>query len=115
MVYRLAKKIPRAARRCEFPSATTQLLKALANRNRLTIILILSREECTVGDLSQKARISSSNCSQQLGILKRQGIVRARYGYDGRSSFYSLVSKRKDLVLEIMRMAVQQPVSHPGR
>jgi DNA-binding transcriptional ArsR family regulator len=112
MVYRLAKKIPRAARRCEFPSATTQLLKALANRNRLTIILILSREECTVGDLSQKARISMSNCSQHLTVLKRQGIVRARYSYNGRSSFYSLAPERKALVFEILRMAIQRNVSY---
>ena len=115
MAYRLAKKFRRAARRCEFPSSATQLLKALANRSRWAIILILSREECTVSDLSQKARISGSNCSQHLAVLKRQGIVQARYGYDGRSSFYSLVSKRKAHVLEIMRMAVQQPVSRPGR
>jgi DNA-binding transcriptional ArsR family regulator len=105
MAHRLENKIPSVGQQCDFPVSAMYLLKALAQRSRLNIILILSRGDCTLGDLSEEARITMSNCSQHLTVLKREGIVRARR--DGCLSIYSLASKRKALVLEIMRRAIQ--------
>ncbi len=66
-----------------------QLMKALSNENRLMILCSLSGGEMTVGQLNEKIPMSQSGLSQQLGILRREGLVTTRR--DAQSIHYSLV------------------------
>ena len=51
------------------------LLKVLANENRLRILCELETEPMSVGGLLEKLAISQSGISQHLAILKANGIL----------------------------------------
>jgi DNA-binding transcriptional ArsR family regulator len=56
----------------------TQLLKALANENRLMILCTLADGEQSVGQLNDRIALSQSALSQHLALLRRDGLVRTR-------------------------------------
>jgi len=62
----------------EHAGEAAQLMKALSNENRLMILCTLTGGEMTVGQLNAKIPISQSGLSQQLGILRREGLVNTR-------------------------------------
>ncbi len=51
------------------------LLKLVANENRLLILCELSKEPQTVGSLLEKLNITQSGLSQHLALLKANGIL----------------------------------------
>lgn len=53
-------------------------LKAMANIKRLEILLYLSQNETSVGDLQQKIGLSQSALSQHLAVLRQAGLVQTR-------------------------------------
>ncbi len=53
----------------------SDLLKTLANENRLLILCELVQEPKSVSDLLQKLPITQSGISQHLAILKANGIL----------------------------------------
>ena len=67
-----------------------QLLKALANEQRLLILCNLLEKPRTVGELNECVDLSQSALSQHLAVLRRKHLVRTRR--DGQSIFYSLSS-----------------------
>ena len=73
----------------EHAGDAAQLMKALSNENRLMILCTLSGGEMTVGQLNANIPMSQSGLSQQLGILRREGLVSTRR--DAQSIYYSLV------------------------
>lgn len=73
----------------EHAGEAAQLMKALSNENRLMILCTLAAGEMTVGQLNAKIPMSQSGLSQQLGILRREGLVKTRR--DAQSIHYSLV------------------------
>ncbi|MEJ2603483.1 MAG: metalloregulator ArsR/SmtB family transcription factor [Gammaproteobacteria bacterium] len=73
----------------EHAGEAAQLMKALSNENRLMILCSLSGGEMTVGQLNEKIPMSQSGLSQQLGILRREGLVATRR--DAQSIYYTLV------------------------
>lgn len=54
------------------------ILKAMANIKRLEILLYLSQNETSVGDLQQKIGLSQSALSQHLAVLRQAGLVQTR-------------------------------------
>ena len=56
----------------------TQMLKALANRNRLMLLCTLSEGEQSVGQLNDRIDLSQSALSQHLAVLRRDGLVTTR-------------------------------------
>lgn len=64
------------------------LIKGLANENRLMIMCALCAGELSVGQLNQKIALSQSALSQHLAILRQQGLVATRR--EGQTIFYSL-------------------------
>jgi ArsR family transcriptional regulator, virulence genes transcriptional regulator len=62
------------------PHATraAQLLKALANPQRLMILCNLAGGELTVGELIERLPLGQSATSQHLAVLREQGIVATR-------------------------------------
>jgi len=70
----------------------TALLHALANGNRLLLLCQLSYGEKSVGELESLLNLHQPTLSQQLGVLRSEGLVNARR--DGKRMYYS-VSDRK--------------------
>ncbi|HCU59279.1 MAG TPA: ArsR family transcriptional regulator [Alphaproteobacteria bacterium] len=59
-------------------SKAAVLLKAIANIKRLEILLYLSHDELSVGDLEQKLDLTQSALSQHLAVLREAEIVQTR-------------------------------------
>jgi ArsR family transcriptional regulator len=69
-----------------------QLLKTLGNSDRLLLICEISRGERCVGELQDRLGIQQPTLSQQLTILRNEGLVNTRR--DGKQIFYSLSSTK---------------------
>ena len=75
-------------------------LKALANRNRLTILCLLSQGERSVGDLERMLGIRQASLSQQLAVLREDNLVATRR--DGNSIYYRLASEEARQVIGLL-------------
>ena len=63
-------------------------LKLLANEDRLLLLCQLSQGEMCVGDLEAQLGIRQPTLSQQLGVLRNEGVVSTRR--EGKNIFYSV-------------------------
>ena len=75
---------PAAMRRAAHRAVAS--LKLLANEDRLLLLCQLAGGEQCVGDLEQALAIRQPTLSQQLGVLRRDGVVTTRR--DGKSVYY---------------------------
>ena len=69
--------------------AAADLLKVLANRNRLLILCHLAEGEASVSELNGKLELSQSALSQYLAVLREQRLVSTRR--ESQTIYYSLV------------------------
>ena len=76
------------------------LFKALGHPARVRALEVLCDGELTVGELQPLVGIESSHLSQQLGILRRAGLVSSRK--EGSSVYYDL---RDPLVADLLSVA----------
>ncbi|WP_136067634.1 ArsR/SmtB family transcription factor [Modicisalibacter radicis] len=83
---------PLAARLLNDPNdailSSTNLLKAVANENRLRILCLLDNGELSVSELNTRLSLSQSALSQHLAILRRIGLVSTRRA--SQTIYYSL-------------------------
>lgn len=70
--------------------AAGQLLKTLANPDRLLLLCQLSQGERNVGELETLLGIVQPTLSQQLAVLRREGLVDTRR--DGKQVYYRISS-----------------------
>jgi len=56
------------------------LFKALGNPLRLRVLELLRHGEMSVRDLLRELEVEPSTASQQLGVLRQQGVVESRRG-----------------------------------
>ncbi|MCW3847409.1 metalloregulator ArsR/SmtB family transcription factor [Sphingomonas sp. LB-2] len=75
-------------------------LKALAGRSRLLLLCHLWDGEKSVGELARLTDARDTAVSQQLALLRRQGMVTARRS--GQTIYYSLSSADAKLMLETL-------------
>ena len=68
----------------------SELLKCIANENRLLIMCALAEGELSVGDLNKRVPLSQSALSQHLAVLRHQGMVDTRR--ESQSIYYSLAN-----------------------
>jgi ArsR family transcriptional regulator len=76
------------------------LLKALANPDRLLLLCQLTQGEQTVGALEEALGIRQPTLSQQLGVLRQEGLVATRR--DGKQIHYSVASPEALAVLQLL-------------
>lgn len=76
------------------------LLKALANEDRLLLLCQLSRGEACVGDLEKALDIRQPTLSQQLAVLRTEGLVATRR--EGRHIHYRVADERLLRVLDVL-------------
>ena len=69
-------------------SEATTVLRALANPDRLLLLCQLSQGEKSVGELEVLVGVRQPTLSQQLGVLRNEGLVDTRR--DGKQIFYSV-------------------------
>jgi ArsR family transcriptional regulator len=75
-------------------------LKVLANEDRLLLLCQLSQGEMSVGELEEQLGIHQPTLSQQLGVLRTEGIVDTRR--DGKRIFYSVVEPKVFELLTVL-------------
>lgn len=78
----------------------TDLLKSLASRNRLLLLCHLVGGEKSVGDLARLIGARDTAVSQQLALLRKDGLVRTRR--DAQTIYYSLASAEAAKVIETL-------------
>ena len=77
-----------------------ELFKALAHPGRVRILEVLGEGERTVAELVPLVGLESSHLSQQLGVLRRAGVVTAQR--TGASVVYSIGA---DEIVELLAVA----------
>lgn len=80
-------------------SEATAVLGVLANENRLLLLCQLSKGEKCVSELEELLDLHQPTLSQQLGVLRSEGLVETRR--DGKRIFYSISDTR---VLTMLNM-----------
>ncbi|UTH75812.1 helix-turn-helix transcriptional regulator [Chromobacterium sp. IIBBL 290-4] len=73
------------------------MLRALANEDRLLLLCQLSQGEKSVGELEEMVGIRQPSLSQQLGVLRNEGLVATRR--DGKRIIYSVADPKALAVL----------------
>lgn len=76
------------------------LLKALANPDRLLLLCQLAQGEHCVSELEGLLGILQPTLSQQLGVLRQEGLVATRR--EGKQIFYSIASKEALAVMQVL-------------
>lgn len=76
------------------------MLKALGNPDRLLLLCQLVEGEMNVGELERRLGIVQPTLSQQLGVLRREGLVDTRR--EGRQIFYSISSPQALAIIQTL-------------
>lgn len=78
----------------------TAVLRALSNEDRLLMLCQLSQGEKSVGELEELLDVHQPTLSQQLGVLRTEGLVNTRR--DGKRIYYSIADSKVLAVLETL-------------
>lgn len=85
----------------EHAQAAANLLKALANENRLMILCTLLNGEMSVGELNARVPLSQSALSQHLASLREAGLVATRK--EAQTVFYSLQGDEAQKIIAVLQ------------
>lgn len=80
--------------------AAAELMKALSSENRLMLLCQLADGEKSVGELAETLGLRQAAVSQQLGLLRRDGLVAARR--EGRVMHYRLTGREAHAVILLL-------------
>jgi ArsR family transcriptional regulator len=86
-----------------------EFFKTLGHPARVRILELLAVRDRSVGELLPEVGIESSNLSQQLGVLRRAGVVDARK--DGNNAIYSIASPDVAELLAVARKVLTRVLS----
>lgn len=89
--------------------SVTALLRALANEDRLLLLCQLCQGERSVGELEADLDIRQPSLSQQLGVLRIEGLVTTRR--DGKRIYYSIADDKVLTVLDTLHRLYCTPVT----
>ena len=78
----------------------SQLLKALSHPDRLMLLCRLAEGERSVSELEPLVEVYQPSLSQQLGILRREGLVSSRR--EGKQMFYQVANPYALAVLNVL-------------
>ena len=67
-------------------------MQACAHQSRLLLLCQLAQEEMNVGELEQRVGVHQPSLSQQLGVLRRQGLIVGRRS--GQQVYYRVADPR---------------------
>lgn len=92
--------------------AAADLMKALSSENRLLLLCLLAEGEKTVGQLAETLDLRQAAVSQQLTLLRKDGLVAARR--DGRTMHYRLTGREARAVIEVLHRLFCEPAQPPA-
>ncbi len=81
-------------------ASASELLKALANENRLLLLCLLADGEKSVTELESSLELRQPTVSQQLARLRADNLVSHRR--DGKAIYYSLASEDARRIIELL-------------
>jgi DNA-binding transcriptional ArsR family regulator len=81
-----------------------EFFRVLGHPVRIRLLQLLREGERTVGDLQSALDLDSSNTSQQLALLRRQGLVEGRR--EGTSVYYRVKDRRTLELLELAKSII---------
>jgi ArsR family transcriptional regulator len=97
-----------AAMVCAVPNSLHQVkaefFKTLGHPARIRVLELLAERDHTVSELLPEIGLEASNLSQQLGVLRRAGVVTATK--DGNAVVYSIASPLITELLVVARKAL---------
>ena len=76
------------------------LMRTLANEDRLALLCQLAQGELCVSELAEKTFVVQPTLSQQLSVLREQGVVATRC--EGKRIFYSISDPKAFAVLRTL-------------
>ncbi len=97
----------------EHAEEAAALLKALSNEHRLLILCTLATGELSVGELNEEVEMSQSALSQQLALLRREGLVQTRR--EAQTIYYSLAPSKAVQVIDLMKRLYCTPANRRKR
>lgn len=77
-----------------------RLMKTLANPDRLMLLCRLSQGEARVGELEADVGVHQPTLSQQLGVLRDEGLVSTRR--EGKAIYYRITSAPALAVMQVL-------------
>ncbi len=80
--------------------AASRLMKVLSNPDRLLLLCQLAQGEKRVGELEELVGIVQPTLSQQLGVLRDEGLVSTRR--DGKNIYYQIDSPHALAVMNVL-------------
>lgn len=83
-----------------------EMFRALSHPARIRVLETLALGERSVGELQPEIGIESSHLSQQLGVLRRAGLVSSRK--EGQSVYYSI---KDPMLVELLGVAKRLLIS----
>jgi ArsR family transcriptional regulator, virulence genes transcriptional regulator len=84
----------------EQAEAASELLKAMANPQRLRVLCLLIEREMSVGELNALVPLSQSALSQHLAVLRERALVKTRR--DAQTVYYSVADGTVHDVIEAL-------------
>lgn len=89
----------------------SSFLQATAHPSRLMLLCQLVQEELNVGELEQRVGIHQPSLSQQLGVLRRQGLITGRRS--GQQVYYRVSDPRaQSLVDKLYQIFCEEKLSN---
>lgn len=85
----------------DIPQLKAEFFKALGHPIRIRVLELLSERDHHVSEMLELIEIEQSHLSQQLGVLRRAGLVESRR--DGASVVYAMADDRVNDLLQISR------------
>lgn len=82
--------------------AKADLFKAVAHPARVRVLEVLALRSCSIGELASETGLELSHLSQQVGVLRRAGLVESR-----RVKSSVICSLRDRRTVELLRVARQ--------
>lgn len=92
---------PAPTKVCRSVGEASELLKLIANANRLAIVCYLMETEASVSVLETELGIRQPTLSQQLAELREAGIIEGRRS--GKAIVYRVVDPRVETVVHALR------------
>ncbi len=86
--------------------AKADLFKAMGHPARVRVLEVLATRECTIGELAVETGLELSHLSQQVGVLRRAGLVDSRRVKN--SVFCSLRDRRTARLLAVARQLLSE-------
>ena len=75
-------------------------MKVLSNPDRLLLLCQLSQGEKRVGELEELVGLAQPSLSQQLGVLREEGLVSTRR--EGKNIYYAITSVQALAVMTVL-------------